>query len=77
MPIFVRRRQWWLIIWGELVGGGGAQGAGAVQYSETSEFIHVEQGDCSVGVNLSTKNKTKQSYMFCLEDGTKNINFSK
>ena len=48
----------------------------ANMFSQTSEFIHIGQGDCAVGVNLSTKNKTKQSYMHCLEDGTKKINFS-
>ena len=48
----------------------------AEMWSSESEYIHVGQGDCNVGINLTNKNKTKQNYLHCIEDGTKKINFS-
>jgi hypothetical protein len=41
----------------------------------TVESIKIIQGTCDF--NQTTGNKTKQSYMSCLEDKTKNINFTK
>ena len=40
----------------------------------TIESIKIFQGTCDF--NQTTGNKTKQSYMSCLEDGTKKINFT-
>ena len=42
---------------------------------ETLESIRIFQGTCDD--NQTTGNKTKQSYMYCLEDGTKKVNFTK
>ena len=40
----------------------------------TIESIRIFQGTCDD--NQTTGNKTKQSYMSCLEDGTKKIKFT-
>jgi len=43
--------------------------------SKSIESVRIFQGTCND--NQTTGNKTKQSYMSCLEDKTKNINFTK
>ena len=70
-PEVFAQEDWAFYIWGQSNVSNLAS-----MYSVTSESIKVVQGDCTVGINLSTKNKTKQSYMYCLEDGTTKINFS-
>ena len=47
-----------------------------VGFANLSNFESVKfyQGTCHN--NQTTKNQTKQSYMSCLEDGTKKVNFT-
>ena len=45
-----------------------------LNFSDTTESVRIFQGTCKD--NQTTGNKVKQSYMSCLEDGTKKIKFT-